>query len=107
MARSLGPFEQLVLAALIRFSGREAYGMELRREVLAVTGKDISIGALYETLNRLERKRYVSSTSGDPSNERRGRPKRFFRVEGAGTAALADAQTTAGLVTALITAPTS
>ena len=84
-----GAFEQLVLMALIRL-GENAYGMTVRRELAAGTGRDVSLGAVYSTLDRLERKGWVSSRSvaaGD-SVERGGRARRFFRVEAAGEAAV-------------------
>jgi DNA-binding PadR family transcriptional regulator len=77
---SLGDFEQLVMLALLRI-GDGAYGMVVRREIEKQTGREISLGAVYATLDRLESKGMVRSTigSGDPS--RRGRAKRFFNVE--------------------------
>jgi PadR family transcriptional regulator PadR len=79
--------EQIVLLAVLRL-GSEAYGMTVRREIEARTGRDVSIGAIYATLERLQAKGYVSSFTGDPTPERGGRAKRFFRVEAAGRRAL-------------------
>jgi len=83
----LGEFEQVVLLALLHLSD-PAYGVEVRREIERRAGRSTSIGALYSTLNRLEEKGYVSSWLGDPTPERGGRAKRYFRVEDAGAAAL-------------------
>ncbi len=83
----LGTFEQLVLLALLRL-GEDAYGMTVRREIEERTGRSASLGAVYSTLDRLEAKGYVSSRSGDPTMERRGRAKRFFKVEPPGLEAL-------------------
>jgi DNA-binding PadR family transcriptional regulator len=52
----------------------------------------VSIGAVYATLERLERKRYVSSPTGEPTAERGGRAKRFFRIEADGERALRASQ---------------
>lgn len=83
----LGEFEQLVLLAVVRLQG-EGYGMSLRREIERCTGRSVSIGALYATLDRLERKGFVSSSTGEPSAARGGRARRFFHIEVAGLRAL-------------------
>jgi DNA-binding PadR family transcriptional regulator len=83
----LGSLEHIVLLAVMRL-GREAYGMTVRREIEAATGRDLSIGAVYATLGRLELKGYVSSVEGEPTAERGGRAKRFFRLTPAGKSAL-------------------
>ncbi|MGH9630795.1 MAG: PadR family transcriptional regulator [Bryobacteraceae bacterium] len=83
----LGPLEQIILLALVRLKSR-AYGMTVRREIEQRTGRSISIGAIYATLERLETKGYVSSFTGDPTPERGGRAKRFFRLEPSGEEAL-------------------
>jgi len=83
----LGEFEQVVLLALLHL-GEPAYGVEVRNEIEARAGRSTSIGALYSTLNRLEEKGYVASWLGDPTPERGGKAKRYFRVEAAGGAAL-------------------
>jgi DNA-binding PadR family transcriptional regulator len=83
----LGNFEEIVLLAVLNL-GNEAYGVTIRREVSAATERDVSIGAVYATLDRLERKGYVNSWQGEATPERGGRAKRYFRVEGAGIRAL-------------------
>lgn len=62
--------------------------MIVRREIEERTGRNISIGAVYATLERLEAKGYVSSFTGESTPERGGRAKRMFRIEGAGKRAL-------------------
>jgi PadR family transcriptional regulator PadR len=83
----LGSLEHIILLALARLDG-SAHGMIVRREIEDRTGRNISIGAVYATLERLEAKGYVSSFTGDPTPERGGRAKRLFRVEAAGKRAL-------------------
>jgi PadR family transcriptional regulator len=83
----LGSLEHIILLALLRRDGT-AHGMVIRREIEERTGRDISIGAVYATLERLEAKGYVSSFTGEPTHERGGRAKRIFRVEAAGKRAL-------------------
>ena len=83
----LGEFEQLVLLALVRLRD-EAYGMTIRQEIEKRTGRQVSIGAAYATLDRLEEKGYVSSHVADPSPQRGGRAKRYFRLTVSGAEAL-------------------
>ncbi|MGH2585393.1 MAG: PadR family transcriptional regulator [Dehalococcoidia bacterium] len=85
-----GAFEQLILLALARL-GSDAYGMTVRQEIESRTGRSISLGAVYVTLDRLEQKGYISSHSGAPTPERQGRARRFFRLESPGRLALAQA----------------
>lgn len=84
---SLGEFEQVILLAVAHLT-REAYGVTIRREIEARTGRDVSIGALYTALERLERKGFVSSHMSDPLPQRGGRARRHFHVEPEGAAAL-------------------
>lgn len=88
---SLGEFEHLVLLAVLRL-GPNSYGMRVRREIAERTGRDVTIGAVYATLDRLAVKGLVTSTLSDPTPERGGRAKRSFRLTGAGAEALNRAQ---------------
>src|SRR4029077_14501399 len=83
----LGEFEQIALLAVLRL-GPTAYGVPVRREIENRTGRSVTVGALYRTLDRLEEKGYVTSWFGDPVPERGGRSKRYFRVETLGIRAL-------------------
>ena len=83
----LGEFEHIVLLALLRLDD-EAYGVTVRREIQARIKRDVSIGAVYATLDRLQAKGYVNSFYGDPTPQRGGRSKRFFRVTAKGNAAV-------------------
>lgn len=84
----LGEFEIVVLSTLQRL-GDNAYGMTIRRAIDERTGRSVSIGAIYATLRRLERKGFVASRLGEPTAERGGRAKRFFHLEPAGAEAIA------------------
>lgn len=85
----LGHFEEIVLLAVLRLR-EDAYGAKIRQKVAEATKRDVSIGAIYATLDRLERKGYLKSWQGEATPERGGRAKRYFRVEGAGAQALND-----------------
>ena len=67
----LGEFEHIVLLAVLRL-GDDAYGASVRREIETRTGRALTVGALYRTLDRLELKGYVASRVGDPTPERGG-----------------------------------
>ena len=83
----MGPFESMVLLAILRI-GNRAYGMEVREEIERATGRDVSYGAVYTALDRLEVKGFVSYALGDPTPERGGRARKYFRVLAAGRSAL-------------------
>ena len=75
----LGEFEQLVLLAVMRLQA-DAYGVTVRQELAARTHRDVSIGAIYATLERLQTKGFVESHIGEPTAQRGGRAKRHFRI---------------------------
>jgi DNA-binding PadR family transcriptional regulator len=75
----LGEFEYFVLSSAARL-GDDAYGAAMRQDIEAVTGRQCSLGALYTTLDRLERKGFIKTWMGDPSPERGGRAKRMVRI---------------------------
>src|SRR6266498_678418 len=84
---SLGEFEEIVLLAILRLH-ENAYGVNIRREIETETERTTSVGAVYTTLERLEKKGYISSRQGEATAERGGRAKRYFQIEGAGAEAL-------------------
>ena len=85
MARGgyLGEFELMVLLALMRLDD-EAYGVPISREIEQRSGREVALGSVYAALERLEEKGLVASRLGDPTAERGGRAKRYFRVTEAG-----------------------
>jgi PadR family transcriptional regulator PadR len=83
----MGSFETMVLLALLRLDNR-AYGMAVREEIERRTGREISYGAVYSALDRLEVKGFVAYELGDPTPERGGRARKYFRVLATGRAAL-------------------
>lgn len=84
----LGDFEQLILFALIRL-GADAYGVTIRNQIEARTGRAVSPGALYTALDRLEKRGLVDSRLGDPTPQRGGKRKRLYTLQPAGERALA------------------
>jgi PadR family transcriptional regulator PadR len=87
MSDALGEFEQLVMCAVLRLDD-EAYGASIRQELKARGNRDVSPGAIFTTLERLEARALVTSRYGDPSPERGGRPKRFYELTADGRRAL-------------------
>jgi PadR family transcriptional regulator, regulatory protein PadR len=86
-ASRLGHFEELVLLALVCLR-ENAYGVTIRREIVERAGREVSIGAVYTTLDRLVGKGYVTSRMGEATPERGGRAKRYFKIEAPGHKAL-------------------
>ena len=79
----LGNFELMVMLVLIRL-GDAAYGVPICDELEKRTGRDVAIGSVYAALERLEGKGFVASELGDPTSERGGRAKTYFRVTAKG-----------------------
>ena len=84
---SLGELEHIILLALIRLK-ESAYGVMIREEIAERTGRDISYGAIYTALERLERKGFVTARLGEATPERGGRAKKYFRIDAPGILAL-------------------
>ena len=91
MGRALGEFEHLILLALVRL-GDDAYGVTIKDEIEAQTGREIYVGAVYTALARLQKNGHVASQVGEPTAERGGRRKKFYRLRDSGREALANSQ---------------
>ena len=91
MKTTLGELEQTLLLAILRLDSN-AYGVSIRQEIARCTRRNVTPGALYTTLDRLERKSLVASREGDATPERGGRSKRFYTVTRTGRTLLAEAQ---------------
>jgi DNA-binding PadR family transcriptional regulator len=83
----LGEFEQMVLLAILQ-RGETANALEIRRELEASAGRSVTKGAFYTTLDRLEKKGYLSWTSRVAEGGRGGLPQRHFKVTPEGIAEL-------------------
>lgn len=101
---SVGPFEQVVLAAILR-CGVNAYGVTIHEAVEQLSGgKRVALGAVYATLDRLEDKGLISSWLSDPTPERGGRSKRHYRLAADGERALRESVLTAQRIFAVVKA---
>jgi len=89
----LGTFEEQVLLAVVRTgrapTGGGAYGMAVRRELEEVAGREVAIGAVYATLDRLEAKGLVASERGEAGA---GSSRRVFALTPRGARALVDSR---------------
>jgi PadR family transcriptional regulator, regulatory protein PadR len=86
-AGPLGEFEVVVLMAVLHLS-TDAYGSTIRDEIERRSHRQVSRGAVYITLERLQEKGLLASKIGDATPGRGGRPKRLFRVTPAGVKAV-------------------
>jgi PadR family transcriptional regulator, regulatory protein PadR len=89
----LGGFELVVLLAVLR-AGEDAYGVTIGRDIETQSGRHTSLGSVYAALERLEGKALVTSQMGEPTPERGGRAKRYFRVTTRGIRAVKETQRT-------------
>ena len=88
----LGDFEHLILLAIIR-QEEEGYGLTIRDEIIERTGRDVATGAVYTTLDRLERKGFVRSKVEQGTLERDNRRRRRYRITKGGLDAVNETQT--------------
>jgi PadR family transcriptional regulator len=89
----LGQFELLVLLAVLQI-GDGAYGVPIADLIEESTNKDVALGSIYAALDRLEEKRLVTSAIGEPTAERGGRAKKYFRVTAKGVREARESQRT-------------
>jgi DNA-binding PadR family transcriptional regulator len=83
----LGEFEEIVLLT-VGILYREAYGISIKTEIETRLSRNVSVGALQTALKRLERKGYLRSYEGEVTEERAGRPKKYFEITAYGKKAL-------------------
>jgi DNA-binding PadR family transcriptional regulator len=85
----LGEFEEFTLLA-VHALGERTYGVPVQQFVERATGRDVSMGAVYAALDRLERKGFVRSVTGEATPVRGGKRKRLFEVTPPGVRTLRD-----------------
>jgi PadR family transcriptional regulator PadR len=89
----LGEFEEIVILA-IAILNNEAYSVAIKDEIESRLARSVSMGALHTALNRLEDKGYLRSFAGEGTEERAGRPKRYFEITAMGKKAMIHAKET-------------
>jgi PadR family transcriptional regulator PadR len=87
----LRDFELMILLVVLRL-GDNAYGVPIARELKVHGRRDVSLANVYATLERLQEKGLVSSELADPTPERGGRAKRYFRVTAQGVKKVGETQ---------------
>jgi PadR family transcriptional regulator PadR len=87
VGRALGEFEQLILFALVELED-EAYGAAIGRAIEDRTGRNVSAGAVYTALDRLETRGLVTSRVGEPRPQRGGRRRKYYDLEPEGAVEL-------------------
>jgi len=90
---NLGEFEELVLL-VVAVLDKNAYGISILEEIQKQTNRSLSLSAIHSALNRMEKKKYLTSQMGGETKERGGRRKRFFKVTGLGREALYEMHST-------------
>jgi len=85
----LGSFEEMVLLTVLRL-GERAYSVPIRRELSERSGSDVSMGAVYATLDRLQGKGLILERLDAPQESTPGRPRRYYSVSREGIATLAE-----------------
>lgn len=85
----MGELERTVLIAIVHLRG-QGYAVSIADETSHRMNKSVSLGAIYGTADRLEKKGFISSRLGDPTPERGGKPKRLYRIEAPGERALSE-----------------
>lgn len=84
--------EELILLSVWKLQ-EKAYGLEIRQHLSELTGQDLSVGAVYVPLKRLKKRGYLTSWDSEPTDERGGRSKRFFKLTEQGVFALQQVKT--------------
>jgi len=84
----LGEFEEVVILT-IGILYKEAYGVSIKKEIETRLSRNVSMGALHTALVRLEDKGYIKSHDGEVTEERAGRPKKYFQITALGKKAIA------------------
>lgn len=89
----LGEFEEVVILT-IAILYNEAYGVSIKNEIESRLGRNVSMGAMHTALVRLEDKGYIKSRAGEATEDRMGRPKKYFEITSLGKKAMAYSKNT-------------
>jgi PadR family transcriptional regulator PadR len=89
----LGEFEEIVMLT-VGILNEDAYGVSIKKEIETRLARKVSVGALQTALKRLEEKGYLKSREGEATQERAGRPKRYFTITAFGKKAMDYTRTT-------------
>lgn len=87
--RLLSRSEEIILLTILKIEG-DAYGISIREQIRKATGNEWSFASIYEPLQKLVRKGYVTKRAGEPTSERGGRQKFLYQITKNGKIALAE-----------------
>jgi len=79
----LGQLELMVLLAVMRPAGN-AYGVQISRDIVEKSGREVALASVYAALERLERKGFISASLGEPTAARGGKARTYFKPTQAG-----------------------
>ena len=83
----LGEFEEIVILT-VAILYKEAYGVAIKKEIETRLSRKVSMGAMHSALVRMEEKGYIKSSDGEETEERMGRPRRYFQITALGKKAM-------------------
>src|SRR5690606_14578398 len=83
----LGEFEEVVILT-VGVLYKNAYGVAIKKEIESRLDRSVSMGAMHSALVRLEDKGYIKSHDGEATEERAGRPRKYFQITALGKRAI-------------------
>ena|SRR6185436_11499406 len=83
----LGEFEEVVILT-VGVLYKDAYGVAIKNEIEARLSRDVSMGAMHSALVRLEDKGYIRSVQGEATEDRMGRPRKYYQITALGKKAI-------------------
>lgn len=89
----LGEFEEIVIL-MVGVLYKDAYGVSIKKEIEERLSRSVSMGALHTALKRLENKGYIKSFDGEVTEDRAGRPRKYFQITALGKKAMEYARST-------------
>lgn len=89
----LGEFEEIVILT-VAVLYKEAYGVAIKKEIELRLSRNVSMGAMHTALVRLEKKGYIVSIDGEATEERMGRPRKYYQITALGKKAMEYAKAT-------------
>jgi PadR family transcriptional regulator PadR len=79
--------DEILLVSILRL-GENAYGVTIIEEVYTRTGKKLTFGSVWVSLDILYKKGYIDKRLGDPTPQRGGRSKIYYTLKSEGRKAL-------------------
>ena len=90
---NIGELEELILL-MVGVLYPEAYGVGIKNEIMARTGRKVTLSAVHAVLQRLQEKGFLSSEFGEATRVRGGKRKKLFQITASGSRVLAEVRDT-------------